>query len=85
LLGQEPGDLLSPRQMLVYVDLRDIEAAWQELGPAITALPQDRWTPPRDTHYAMREFAVDDPDGNRIVFGQGIDANTGQWDYRYES
>jgi hypothetical protein len=28
--------------------------------------------PPGDRPYGMRDFDVDDPDGNRLTFGMGI-------------
>jgi uncharacterized glyoxalase superfamily protein PhnB len=28
--------------------------------------------PPKDEPYGMREFAVTDPDGHQLIFGQGI-------------
>ena len=65
-----------------YIDVRDVDALFEELRPSLEALPAGRWGPPKDMFYGQREFWVRDPDGNLINFGQGIGGNAGQWDYR---
>jgi catechol 2,3-dioxygenase-like lactoylglutathione lyase family enzyme len=65
-----------------YVDVLDVDRLFGEIAPRLQALPAERWTPPADQPHGQREFSVRDPDGNLVIFGQGIGANAGQWDYR---
>ncbi len=82
LLSLDAGAPQPPGRGHAYIDVRDADALFAEIAPALAALPADRWGPPRDHPYDQREFWVRDPDGNLITFGQGIGANARQWDYR---
>ena len=54
------------------VFVRDVDALHAELVGRGAAIPR----PPETFPYGMREFELDDPDGNRLVFGMGVE--TGQ-------
>lgn len=82
LLQLDAGAPHPPGCAHIYIDVRDCDALFAELEPGLRALPADRLRPPADTVYGQREFSVRDPDGNLIMFGQGIGDNAGQWDYR---
>jgi catechol 2,3-dioxygenase-like lactoylglutathione lyase family enzyme len=62
-----------PRPTLVYLFVHDVEALHQRVeanGARITF--------PLETQaYGMREFEVRDPDGHKLVFGQGVEAAEG--------
>lgn len=50
------------------IDIDNVDAYYQRLsenGAIISVTLEDR-------EYGMRDFAVDDPDGNTLVFGQAI-------------
>ena len=82
LLELDAGARNPPGCGHAYIDVRDVDALFEELRPGLEALPPGRWGPPKDMFYGQREFWVRDPDGNLINFGQGIGENAGQWDYR---
>jgi len=50
----------------IYIFCDDVDAYYAEItGRGATAQ-----APPRDYEYGMRDFAVEDPDGNLVGFGQ---------------
>jgi catechol 2,3-dioxygenase-like lactoylglutathione lyase family enzyme len=56
-----------------YIDVKDVNAIHTELKPKLDTLPRGHVHGPVDMDYGQRELAVRAPDGNMIVFGQGID------------
>lgn len=66
----------------IYIDVHDADALFVQLTGALQALPPERFGAPKDQPYGQREFWVRDLDGHLITFGQGIDRNANQWDYR---
>ena len=57
-----------------YVWVRDLDALWRDVSPALQALPEGRVRPPFDQPYGMREFHVKDPDGFLLFFGEDREA-----------
>lgn len=55
-----------------YIDVRDVDQVLTEIGPKLADLPPDDVHGPVDQHYGQRELMIRAPDGNLIVFGQGI-------------
>ncbi len=55
----------TPRQTVVYFYPGDIATYHHQVRTAGLAAPE-----PKLTFYGMREFRLDDPDGNRLWFGQ---------------
>ena len=53
-----------------YVWVKDVDALWAELAPALSALEEGRVRAPFTQPYQMREFHVKDPDGFLIFFGE---------------
>lgn len=82
LLQLDEGAPQPPGYAHIYIDVRDCDALFAELEPRLKGLPGDRVRGPADTVYGQREFSVRDPDGNLVMFGQGIGDNARQWDYR---
>lgn len=82
LLELDGGAPHPPGCSHIYIDVRDCDALFAELEPQLRALPADRVRGPADAVYGQREFSVRDPDGNLVMFGQGIGDNASQWDYR---
>jgi catechol 2,3-dioxygenase-like lactoylglutathione lyase family enzyme len=56
-----------------YVRVDDVQALWDQIGGRVTA----EWGP-EDFDYGMREFALRDPDGYLLSFGQVLHAASGQ-------
>jgi len=57
-----------PGQCAVNVFVTEVDALYDELKSRGARVLQ----PPGDRPYGMRDFDVDDPDGNRLTFGMGI-------------
>ena len=57
-----------------YLDVRDLDAILEELGPKLAALPAGDVYGPVDQSYGQREVMIRAPDGNLVVFGQAIAA-----------
>ncbi len=55
----------APRQSVVYLYPGDLETYHQKVRTAGLPAPG-----PELTFYGMREFRLDDPDGNRLWFGE---------------
>jgi len=65
--GSEPPRL---RPAIVYLFVHDVDALHARLEAAGVEIAI-----PLQTHdYGMREFEVHDPDGHKLVFGQGVGA-----------
>jgi catechol 2,3-dioxygenase-like lactoylglutathione lyase family enzyme len=71
MLGHCPKDMrpgeLGSHNWFGYLGVDDVDALHAEIAARGAAC-----TPPRDTHYGMREIVVTTVDGHRIVFGQQI-------------
>jgi len=71
MLGHCPGDMrpseLGSHNWFGYLEVDDVDALHAEIAARGAAC-----SPPRDTHYGMREIVVTTVDGHRIVFGQQI-------------
>jgi catechol 2,3-dioxygenase-like lactoylglutathione lyase family enzyme len=59
-------------RMMVYVDVRDVDALYNELKPTLAALPHEDVIEPTDQHWSQREFWVRMPDGHWLTFGQPV-------------
>jgi catechol 2,3-dioxygenase-like lactoylglutathione lyase family enzyme len=71
MLGHCPNDMapaeLGSHNWFAYLDVDDVEGLYAEFSARGAVC-----TPPKDTHYGMREIVVTTVDGHRIVFGQEI-------------
>ncbi len=67
-MGQKPVG----RPFRYYLDVRDVEAIWQELQPRLADLPDDHVEGPVNQAYGQRELMILAPDGGVVVFGQAI-------------
>lgn len=70
--GAPPGN----RRFAYYIDVRDVDALYQELKPKLEMLPKGDVTGPVNQPYGQREFMVLAPDGNLLAFGQPIPHET---------
>lgn len=61
-INQHPD---APRQSVLYLYLDDLVAYHQQAKRNGLAVPD-----PEQTFYDMKEFRIDDPDGNRLWIGQ---------------
>jgi len=59
------------RRFMYYIDVEDVSAVVAELRPKLEAAGV-RVHGPVDQAYGQREFMVQAPDGNLLVFGQAI-------------
>jgi catechol 2,3-dioxygenase-like lactoylglutathione lyase family enzyme len=75
MLGHCPGDMrpseLGSHNWFGYLEVDDVDALHAEIAARGAAC-----SPPRDTHYGMREIVVTTVDGHRIVFGQQLRKST---------
>jgi catechol 2,3-dioxygenase-like lactoylglutathione lyase family enzyme len=71
LLGEPSATVVDAdhARCTVYVDLDDVDALFEELRPALEALPAGSWQPPIDQEWGQRELAVRMPDGHWLTFG----------------
>lgn len=60
------------RRFAYYIDVRDVDRLYDELKPKLDTLPKGDVHGPTDKSYGQRELLVLAPDGNLLVFGQGI-------------
>ncbi|HEX9807580.1 MAG TPA: VOC family protein [Alteraurantiacibacter sp.] len=68
-----PEELGTPhRGFGYYIDVRDLEQVLAEIGPKLAELAPADVHGPIDQPYGQRELMVRAPDGNLLVFGQGI-------------
>jgi catechol 2,3-dioxygenase-like lactoylglutathione lyase family enzyme len=66
--GASPGN----RRFAYYIDVRDVDQLYAELKAKLDTLPKGDVHGPADKSYGQRELLVLAPDGNLLVFGQGI-------------
>jgi catechol 2,3-dioxygenase-like lactoylglutathione lyase family enzyme len=70
----DPAELGQPHGgFAYYLDVRDLDAVLEELGPRLAALPAAHVYGPVDQPYGQRELLIRAPDGNLVVFGQAIE------------
>jgi catechol 2,3-dioxygenase-like lactoylglutathione lyase family enzyme len=55
-----------------YVDVKDVDALFAEFKPILAAKPHYVGFGLENQEYGQREFGLKAPDGNLLVFGQGI-------------
>lgn len=74
LQGTDSEDALriTAENIAIYITVRDVDALFDRLAPALNALPEGRLRKPFDQPYGMREFHVKDPDGCLLFFGADI-------------
>jgi catechol 2,3-dioxygenase-like lactoylglutathione lyase family enzyme len=60
-------------RVAVYVDVSDIDALHDELGPALASLPPERLELLMNKPWHQREFQVRMPDGDWLTFGMAVD------------
>lgn len=60
------------QQNSFYIDVKGLDALYQEMKPALDDLPEGRVRPPFNQDYGQREFHVLDPDGTLVFFGEAI-------------
>ncbi|MFN8179803.1 MAG: VOC family protein [bacterium] len=56
----------------VYIDVRDVDALYAELLPALSTLPEGDVHAPIDQPWNQRELQVRMPDGHWLAFGQPV-------------
>jgi len=56
----------------VYIDVSDVDAIYEKLGPALELLPPGSVEPLQNQHWRQREFQVRLPDGDWLTFGQPV-------------
>ena len=61
------------RRFAYYIDVRDVDQLYAELKPKLDTLPAGDVHGPVNQSYGQRELVVLAPDGNLLVFGQGIE------------
>ena len=73
MLELDRGEAPSNRRRFAhYVDVRDVDGLYAELRPKLADLPPKDVHGPVDQEYGQRELMIVAPDGDLIVFGQGI-------------
>ena len=69
-LLQTEADLSNPdREQMVYIDVDDVDALWDEVGPKLADLPEGRVRAPFNQFYNQREFHVIDEGACLLFFG----------------
>jgi catechol 2,3-dioxygenase-like lactoylglutathione lyase family enzyme len=69
-----PEELGTPhRGFGYYIDVRNLGQVLAELEPKLAELPPGDVHGPVDQPYGQRELMIRAPDGNLLVFGQGVD------------
>lgn len=66
--GAPPGN----RRFAYYIDVKDVDALYEELKPRLSKLPTGHVHGPANKPYGQRELLVLAPDGNLLAFGQAI-------------
>lgn len=80
-LMQSDGDQGAPpgnRRFAYYIDVRDVDALYEELKPKLDRLPKGDVFGPVDQPYGQRELLILAPDGNLLAFGQMTRSQTDQ-------
>lgn len=72
ILAHEEGVAAGERSFAYYIDVRDVDALYLELKPALQSLPEGDVHGPADKPYGQRELLIAAPDGRLIAFGQAI-------------
>ena len=67
-----PGD----RRFAHYIDVRDVDALYAELKAKLDLLPPGDVHGPADKPYGQRELCILAPDGDLMVFGHAITAQS---------
>lgn len=57
------------RQQMVYIDVDDVDALWEEIAPKVMDLPEARWRAPFNQFYNQREFHLIDEGACLVMFG----------------
>jgi catechol 2,3-dioxygenase-like lactoylglutathione lyase family enzyme len=79
LAHDDPAELGRPHGgFAYYLDVRDLAAVVEELGPRLASLPAADVYGPVDQPYGQRELLIRAPDGNLVVFGQAIRSGSGE-------
>jgi catechol 2,3-dioxygenase-like lactoylglutathione lyase family enzyme len=60
------------RRFAYYIDVRDVDALYEELKPKLDTLPPGDVHGPANKPYGQRELLVLAPDGELIAFGMEI-------------
>jgi catechol 2,3-dioxygenase-like lactoylglutathione lyase family enzyme len=69
--GEHPGP--GTRSVRYYIEVKDVDAIVAEVKPRLeTAWVGRRLHGPVDQVHGMREFMIESPDGDLVVFGQEI-------------
>jgi catechol 2,3-dioxygenase-like lactoylglutathione lyase family enzyme len=70
--GEHPGP--GTRSVRYYIEVRDVDAVAAEIKPRLEAMwVGRRLHGPVDQAHGMREFMIEGPDGDLVVFGQEIE------------
>lgn len=70
--GHIDRPLTGDRRFRHYIDVRDVDALYAELKPALDTLPPGDVHGPETKAYGQRELLVLAPDGDLIAFGQAV-------------
>ncbi len=67
-----PGEIPGPgtRSFRYYIDVGDVDAVAEEVKPKLEAHWAGRVHGPVTQRYGQREFMIEGPDGDLVVFGQ---------------
>ncbi len=69
-LLETDADLSDPkREQMVYIDVDDVDALWEEVAPNLSDLPEGRVRAPFNQFYNQREFHVIDEGACLLLFG----------------
>ena len=61
------------RNFRCYIDVADVQAVVDEVAPKLAEhWPGRRVHGPQDQRYGQREYMIEGPDGDLVVFGQAI-------------
>lgn len=74
LLQRGENDVSSSgsRRFAYYIDVRDVDALYQDLKPKLDTLPPGDVFGPIDQPYGQRELLILAPDGDLLAFGQPV-------------
>lgn len=74
LLQRDENDVSSSgsRRFAYYIDVRDVDALYQDLKPKLDTLPPGDVFGPIDQPYGQRELLILAPDGDLLSFGQPV-------------
>lgn len=69
---ENDGSPTGSRRFAHYIDVRDVDALYQELKPKLDTLPPGDVFGPIDQPYGQRELLILAPDGDLLAFGQPV-------------